>query len=459
MPVTEQRLERTLTLWPIVLFGIAYITPFIVLTTFGVFSAASNGTLPMSYVFGGIAMIFTALSYGKMSREFPMAGSAYTYARRTIDSRVGFLVGWAILLDYFWLPMVVWLIGAAYLTAQFPSVPAWVFLTGFIVLTTGLNLLGIKLTTRLNLGLIAFQMAVLVAFLILAAKYLFGVKTGVNLGAPFYNHQTTFAAVSGGAALPAYCFIGFDAVSTFAEEAVNPRKTIPRAIVLTASLAAVIFVIVAFVMQLVHPGGVFTDAATAPQDMATQIGGNIFGSLFLGTVILAQFTAGVPIQAAGARLMFAMGRDNVLPKKIFAYVLPRFRTPAFNLLLTGLVGFVAVFSTVANATSFINFGAFTAFTFVNISVIALYIRERRTVTRNPLSWVVAPLIGIGVCVWLMTNLDWKALTMGGIWLVIGIGYLAYLTRGFTVAPPEMDFTEQEEIAPAEQAVPAAGATA
>jgi len=180
--------------------------------------------------------------------------------------------------------------------------------------------------------------------------------------------------------------------------------------------------------------------------MAKQIGGDVFGSLFISTVILAQFTAGVPIQAAGARLMFAMGRDNVLPKKLFAYVLPRFHTPAFNLLLTGLVGFVAVFSTVANATSFINFGAFTAFTFVNISVIALYLRERnKGVQRNPISWVVAPLIGIGVCIWLMTNLDWKALTMGGIWLVIGIAYLVYLTKGFSQEPPEMDFSEREEL--------------
>jgi putrescine importer len=446
VPAEEQGLERTLTLWPIVLFGVAYICPFIGLITFGVFSEASNGTLPTCYLFGGVAMIFSALSYGKMSREFPVAGSSYTYARRTIDSRVGFLVGWAILLDYFWLPMVVWLIGAVYLNAQFPSVPTWVFLAGFIILTTGLNLLGIKLATVTNLGLVGFEMVVLAAFLFLAIKYLFGVHTGVDLGAPFYNSQTTLPALLGGAALTAYCYIGFDAVSTFAEEAVNPRKTIPRAILLCAMVAAIMFVIVVYVMQLVHPGGVFKDAATAPWDMAKQIGGDVFGSLIMGTVILAQFTAGVPIQAAGARLMFAMGRDGVLPKKVFAYVLPRFHTPAFNLLLTGAVGFVGLFSTVANATSFINFGAFTAFTFVNISVIAFYLRERnKGEQRNPISWVVAPLIGIVACIWLMSNLNWKALTMGSTWLVIGIVYLISLTRGFSREPPEMDLSEREKL--------------
>lgn len=445
MPVEEHRLQRTVTLWPIVLFGIAYITPFIALTTFGVFSEASNGTLPTAYAFGATAMIFTALSYGKMAREFPLAGSAYTYARQVIDSRVGFMVGWAILLDYFWLPMVVWLIGTAYLTAQFPGVPSIVFLLGFIVLTTGLNLLGIKVTTRVNLGLIGFQMAVLVAFIVLALKYVFDIDVGVSFAAPFWNSESTISAVSAGAALTAYSFIGFDAVSTFAEEAVNPRKTIPRAIVLTAALTALIFVIVTYTMQLVHPGGVFADAETAPLDIAKEVGGEVFGSLFLGTVILAQFTAGVPIQAAGARLMFAMGRDGVLPKRIFAYVLPRFRTPAFNLLLTGAVGFIALASSIASATSFINFGAFTAFAFVNISVMVLYWRQREVVQRNAISWVLQPLIGLGVCVWLMTHLDWKALTMGGIWLVLGFVYLVYLTRGFKVEPPEMDFSEREEL--------------
>lgn len=453
MPVQEGRLERTVTLWPIVLFGLAYITPFIVLTTFGVFSEVAEGALPASFLMGAVAMIFTALSYGKMAREYPMTGSAYTYSRKAIDDRVGFMVGWALLLDYFFLPMVVWLIGAVYLADQFPSVPTWVFLLAFIALTTLLNTLGIKLTTRVNLGLIAFQVVVLVTFLILGLKYLAGVDTGIDFGAPFYNPDTSFAAISAGAALTAYCFIGFDAVSTFAEEAIDPRKTIPRAILLTASIAAAIFIVVSYIMQLVHPGGVFVDAETAPKDMAVMIGGDVFGSIFLATVILAQFTAGVPIQAAGARLLYAMGRDKVLPKSFFAYILPRFHTPVLNLVLMGAVGFLALFSTVANATSFINFGALTGFAFVNISVIVFYFRYRNDRSMNPVGWILAPLIGLGFCAWLMSSLDWKALTLGGVWVVIGVVYLTYLTAGFKTAPPEMDFSEEEEILAPDEAAP------
>jgi amino acid transporter len=446
MTSTPQRLERTITLWPLVLFGIAYITPFIVLTTFGVFSEASNGTLASAYAIATVAMIFTAFSYGKMARLYPMAGSAYTYARKAIDSRVGFMVGWAVLLDYFFLPMVVWLIGTAYLTDQFPGVPGWIFLLSFIVLTTVLNIIGIKLATRVNIALIAFQMLVLVFFVFFSLRHVIDDSgiAGVVDPAPFWNSTSTLSAVSAGAALTAYSFIGFDAVSTFAEETVDARRTVPRAIVLTAVIAGVVFVIVAYVVQLVHPGGVFQNSASAPLNIAKTIGGDLFGAVFLTTVIVAQFTAGIPIQAAGARLMYAMGRDNVLPRRAFAYISPRFHTPMVNLLLTGAVGLLALRLSVSTSTSFINFGAFTAFAFVNISVIAQYLRDRDRVARSPLSWVLQPLIGLAVIIWLLTHLDYRALTLGVVWVTVGFVWLLYLTKGLRNPAPEMVFSESDE---------------
>src|SRR5699024_3958607 len=149
--------------------------------------------------------------------------------------------------------------------------------------------------------------------------------------------------------------------------------TMPRAILLTALVAGLIFVVVAYVVQLVHPSGVFDDPDSAPLQIAKNIGGDLFGALFLATVIIAQFAAGIPIQAAGSRLMYAMGRDGALPKKIFAYISPRFQTPFINLILTGAIGFIALGLTVASSTSFINFGAFCAFSFVNISVIVTFV--------------------------------------------------------------------------------------
>jgi len=197
-------------------------------------------------------------------------------------------------------------------------------------------------------------------------------------------------------------------------------------------------------VQLVHPGGEFENSASAPLDIAKTIGGDLFGAIFLATVIVAQFTAGIPIQAAGARLMYAMGRDNALPRRVFAYVSPRFHTPLVNLLLTGAVGLLALGLSVTTSTSFINFGAFTAFAFVNISVIAQYLRDRNQVDRNPLSWVVQPLIGLAVIIWLLTHLDSKALTLGVVWVSLGFLWLLYLTRGLRNPPPDMVFTESDE---------------
>jgi amino acid transporter len=197
------------------------------------------------------------------------------------------------------------------------------------------------------------------------------------------------------------------------------------------------------VTQLVHPGGVFENPDSAALDIAKTIAGDLFGAIYLATEIVAQFTAGIPIQAAGARLMFAMGRDGVLPGRFFAYLSPKYHTPVFNLLLTGAVGLIALGLTVSSSTSFINFGAFTAFAFVNISVIALYLRQRGATRRGVVSWVIQPLIGLAVIVWLLTHLDVHALTAGAIWLVVGFGWLLYLTRMLREPPPEMTFSEAE----------------
>ncbi|WP_449341566.1 APC family permease, partial [Streptomyces canarius] len=166
-----QGLTRALTLRSVVLFGLAYMTPLIVLGTFGVVAESTGGTVPTAYLLALLAMLFTAHSYGKMAAAHPVAGSAYTYVRRAIDSRVGFLIGWATLLDYFFLPMVIWLIGGAYLQAQFPGVPFWVWIIGFIVLTTALNVRGIKTAERANDLLMTFQVLVIGIFVALSLRH------------------------------------------------------------------------------------------------------------------------------------------------------------------------------------------------------------------------------------------------------------------------------------------------
>ncbi|KOV91488.1 APC family permease [Streptomyces sp. NRRL B-3648] len=437
-------LARTLTLRAVVLFGLAYMTPLIVLGTFGVVAASTGGAVPTAYLLALVAMLFTAHSYGKMAAAYPVAGSAYTYVRKAIDGRLGFLVGWATLLDYFFLPMVIWLIGGAYLQAQFPGVPHWIWITGFVAVTTALNIRGIKTAERVNDLLMVFQVLVIGIFVVLSVRHVFqtgGAGALVN-ATPFANGATTAAGISAGAAIAAYSFLGFDAVTTLTEETVDPKRTMPRAILLTALIGGGIFVLVAYTTQLAHPGSAFDDPSSAAFEIAKTIGGDLFSSVFLAGLVVAQFASGIAAQASTSRLLYAMGRDGALPHKIFARLHERYRTPALNILLTGAVGLIALRLDVATSTSFINFGAFTAFTFVNVSVLATYVRRRRVgESPSPLSYLVAPAIGAAVDLYLLYNLDGRALTLGLIWLSLGVVYLAYLTRMFRVPPPEMSFTE------------------
>ncbi|MEY4742058.1 MAG: hypothetical protein RL672_808, partial [Actinomycetota bacterium] len=177
------------------MFGLAYMTPIIVLGIFGIVASASGGASASSYLIALLAMTFTAWSYGRLAKAYPVAGSAYTYVRKTIDSRVGFLVGWSVLLDYLFLPMVIWLFGAVYLEAQFPGVPGWVWIVGFIAITTVLNILGMKIADKTNFVLMAFQAIVLLIFVVLSIiSVTGGAGTGTIVSSsPFVGDHATFS--------------------------------------------------------------------------------------------------------------------------------------------------------------------------------------------------------------------------------------------------------------------------
>lgn len=444
---TNQTLARTLKLPSLVLFGLAYMTPLIVLGIFGVVASVTSGASAAAYLVATVAMLFTAFSYGRMAAAYPLAGSAYTYVRRTIDARVGFMVGWAVLLDYLFLPMVIWLIGAAYLQAQFPAVPTWVWIVSFIAITTALNILGIKVANRANYILMAFQVLVIGLFVALSIGSVVAADGAAGLvsPAPFTGIESSFSSVAAGAAIAAYAFLGFDAVTTLTEETIEPRKTVPRAILLIALIGGVIFVLVSYTTQLVYPGGMFENQDSAAFDIAFQIGGNLFSAVFLAGLILAQFASGLAAQASASRLLFAMGRDGVLPRRFFAAVSKRFRSPVFSLVTVGVVGFVALFLDVATSTSFINFGAFIAFAMVNVSVIVYYVKRKSEGTSlNPVMYLVVPAIGGIVTLYLMTQLDSNAITLGLVWLAIGVVILGVITRGFKKLPPEIEFAEVED---------------
>ncbi|PSJ58582.1 APC family permease [Pseudaminobacter soli (ex Li et al. 2025)] len=438
------KLDRALGLWSVVLFGLAYMTPMIVFGTFGALATASQGTTAMAYLIASAAILLTAISYGVMARVYPVAGSSYTYARKSISPSVGFLVGWAVLLDYFFLPMVIWLIGAAYLTSAFPEIPAWIWIVAYIALTSMVNVIGIVFANRVNFILMLVQFAMLAAFVLLAARYVVAANGAGGLASvqPFFKAGVPFSASVAGAAIAAYSFLGFDAVSTLTEETRDARRTMPKAILMTALAGGFIFVLAGYVTQLAHPGFEFASVDAAATEIAKAVGGDLFVTLFLATLVVAQFTSGLAAQASVGRLLYAMGRDNVLPSGFFGRLHPTLHTPVFNLMLVGIVGLLALTMDVTTSTSFINFGAFLAFTAVNVSVIVLYLKgEQQVRPLGVLVGLIIPAVAAVCDVLLLLNLDSNAKLLGLVWLVIGIVYLGYLTQFFRVAPPEMDFAE------------------
>jgi amino acid transporter len=436
-------LQRTLSLGSVVLFGIAYMTPIIVLGTFGILAQSTNGMVPAAYLAALIAMFFTAMSYGRMASAFPVAGSAYSYVRKAISPKLGFIAGWAVLLDYLFLPMAIWLIGAAYLGSAFPSIPQPVWVLAFIVITSVINIVGLKLANTVNALLMIVQFLVLAAFVVLCVHYIGGdASKPMWTLAPFFNGDMQMPLIMSGAAIACYSFLGFDAVSTLTEETRDPRRTIPRAIMLITLIGGLIFVGVSYFVQLAHPSFQFESVDSAAYEIARNIGGDMFVSIFLVGLIVGQFASGLSAQASGSRLLYAMGRDGVLPKRFFGSLSERYGTPINSILLCAVVALLALKLDVTTSTSFINFGAFLAFSLVNLSVIFHYwIGGEKRGPRELVLFLIFPLIGLLADLWMMISLDKLAIMLGVSWLAIGCVYLAWLTGGFRRQPPEMDFQE------------------
>lgn len=432
-----------LTTFSLVLFGIAYMAPAVVLATFGVISSVSHGSSASSYLLATGAMILTALSYARLSRRFQLSGSAYSYVRRVLGAHAGFLSGWVLILDYLFLPMVIWLIGASFLSAQFPGVPMWIWVIIQAVIVSTVNIFGIKLADRLNSVLLAFVAIVLIVFVALSIQQWSTGTEPVSVFAPIWNADSSFLAISAGAAIAAYSFLGFDAITTLTGEAADPKRSIPRAIILTTLIMGAVFTVVSFAAELAASSTLINDADSAAFEIATHIGGNILASAIVAALVLGGFASAIAAQAGSSRLLLAMGRDGVLPRKFFGYVGPVRKTPVLNILLTGAIGLIATQMTLATSTSFINFGAFTAFTAVNVCAIVLAWQSNSSSAQRTMTITVAAVATL-VTLYLLFNLDGHALLLGSIWLALGIVYLAALTKGFRQAPPELaiDHTSQ-----------------
>jgi putrescine importer len=441
-------LKRSLGLWAIVGLGLGYMTPTIVFDTFGIVSNETNGVVPLAYITALIVMLFTAISYGKMVSVFPSAGSAYTYTRETMNPYLGFLVGWSALLDYILLPMVNALIIRIYMVSIFPQVPAWVWVVSYVAVVTGLNVWSMGKTSNLNSLLVIFEFVLIAAFIVLAfVQFSHGMGRGTLLtAAPLFHSNIHFGAILTGATVVCFSFIGFDAVTMYAEEAID-KKIMTKAIMLTVFIGGAIFFVAGYFAQALFPDvSHFKNTDDTLPEIGLYVGGTIFKLIFISGALAATVASGLASHSSVSRLLYVMGRNGVLPKKLFGYVHPKFQTPAFNVILVGVISLLAITPSLELVSSFINFGALIAFTFVNLSVIAHFVfRHKRFKTAKDIfSYLIMPLLGAGSTGILWSNLQKDALIGGIIWAVIGLVYLLVQIKFFKIKTADIDFDDKEQ---------------
>jgi putrescine importer len=445
------RLRRVLTLWDLIFYGMVLIQPTAPIPLFGVAQKLSNGHTVTTILVAMFAMIITAVSYGRMAAVYPSAGSAYTYVGKTINAHLGFLVGWTMLLDYILQPLlnVVW-ISVALQSRYITAIPYFLVALAVATFITVLNLIGIRSSARAN-RLLLFAMCMVIAiFFVVAVHYLFhlGRWSGLFSITPFYAPATfSVRRVWGATSFAALTYIGFDGITTLSEDVENPRRNVLLATVLVCLLTGLLSGAEVYLGQRIWPDWhTFPNLETAFMDVCHRVGG-VFLFQAMGIIlILASLGSALTGGLGAARLLFAMGRDGVLPRKFFGHVRPATNTPAYNILLIGAIAYggAMILSYIGNAYEhageLLNFGAFLAFMGVNLSAFWHFGLMRRGPRRRMVADIFVPLLGLAFCASIWWNLNGLAKAVGGIWLVIGIAYLAATTRGFRQSPKMIDFS-------------------
>src|SRR5579872_5653017 len=340
------RLRRTLTLWDLILYGVIVIQPVAPMSVFGVLSDRGHGHVVTTILIAMVAMLFTAISYGRMARAYPSAGSAFTYVGQEINPALGYVTGWSMVMDYMLNPMIciIWISQQANVFA--PGVPYGAWAVFFALVFTALNIQGVETSARVNTTLAAGMGVVIAIFFVAAARYIFGYPHDGSafFTRPFYDPQSwNTKAVLGGTSVAVLTYIGFDGISTLSEEAENPRRNILLATVLTCLVIGILSAVEVYVAQLIWPASQsFPDVNTA----YAYIAGRAWKPLFpiVGfTLLLANFGSGLGAQIGAARLLYGMGRSNALPKSFFGAVSRKHRIPQNNVLLVGIVAVLGAF--------------------------------------------------------------------------------------------------------------------
>lgn len=422
----ESQLRQTLGFWDLVFYGMVFMLPIAPFALFGIVHQVSHGMATLAYLVGALVMSLTANSYGLFCAEMPTAGSVYSYTTVGLNRTMGFFAGWLVFLDYILIPGLLYVVAATALNALVPAIPRWGWITAFVVLGTAANSMAVDFTALANKIMLAMMMLVLLIFFCFAIPALAHLPAGHALSlASLYDPRTfSWAALSSAVLISSTNFLGFDALTTMAEEVdQNRRGAIGKAGITTLVIMAILFCGQSWVAAQFYGVARIQSAETAFYDISRYAGGPF---LFTLTSVATAFAFGIACamvaQAAISRILFAMGRDRQLPA-ILARVHPKSNQPYVANIFVGCVSLaIGLFfrNQIENLSLFVNFGALSAFTLVNISVVSYFWRRKRT--GRMVTHLVVPMLGAISTTALVASMRFQTLVMGFCWIAAGIAY-------------------------------------
>jgi len=436
----KQELKRSLSFWGLLVYGVTFLNPTAPMNLYGIVVGPSGGMIALTFLFGAVAMYFTALSYSRMATEFPIAGSIYSYAQRSFNSHIGFVVGWTIMLDYVLLPAFLYLVTGLWLAQLMPIIPYWGWIIIVIAINTIISIIGIELTTKTNIAILIFELIVILLFVLAAFWSVYYKHIGSFNIKPFFDvskfHISTILSATSVAVMG---YLGFDALSTLSEETKNPSKIMGKAIVATVIVVGALFVLENYMAASVWPNyHSFTNPDVAFYFIAQKAGGQWLRFLVFLAVIVSAITCALVTQTGFARLIYSMARDEMLPS-FLAKVHPKYKTPYINSLLIALISVVASISMSLDfITNLINFGALTAYLVIHLTVINYFvIRKKMTDAGSLFKYLILPIIGFIIIFYVWLSLDKDAKILGFTWLILGIIYGAIVSKGYKKVPPAL----------------------
>jgi putrescine importer len=455
------QLKRVLGLGDLVFYGIVLNQPVAAVGLFGLVSQISKGHMVTTLLLSMVAMSLTAISYGRMAALYPSAGSAYTYVSRGINPAFGFLAGWTMVLCYLIIPVINTVYGVLSFQRLFPGTSYIAVSVIFIAVITLLNILGVRSSMNANKIMLYIMLIIIMAFLVMAIRYITG-KLGlsglIDTMVIYNRHTFDFSTIASGTALVALTYVGFDGITTLAEDAKNPSKNILLAVLIVCLFTGLFSALQMYLAQITAntmwlSGGVSDtlpfyeripaeNIETAFMTVCNQVGGPLLFNAMTITMFVACLGSGMAGQLGAARLLYGMGKDNVLPNKIFGHLGERTNSPVYNLYIIAVLSIAGVLALNYQKTAeLINFAALIAFMGVNLSAIGQFWVRSLKGTRNIITDLIIPLSGFLFCLWIWISLPGSPKIIGGIWLAAGFIYLLINTRGFRKQPASINFKD------------------